>query len=380
MPNLPADLAENIRRAADEHGREGLAASASAISEHYRRRGASRGVIGGKADAVAYALSRMPATYAAVSAVLDELSLRAPEFAPATALDAGAGPGTAAWAVAERFDAALTLMDHNAEFLNLAKAVATVPAELMEADLARFELARSFDLVTCAYALTELGDTAMLQAGERLWRHCNGVLVIVEPGRPRDYERLMAVRARLFELGARIVAPCPHQGPCPLVAPDWCHFSVRLARSREHMRMKGATLGYEDEKFSYLVVAREGIGAPAAGRVIRPPFENKFSVTLDVCARGGARAAGGREPEQGGVQGGEEAGVGGRGVGLSSADGPLPASHDGPLPSSPMKGEVPAGVFGTIEDRASTLHLPLSWGRLGGGRLHRQPPSRPTLP
>jgi len=30
---------------------------------------------------------------------------------------------------------------------------------------------------------------------------------------------------------------------------------------------------------------------------------------------------------------------------------------------SPMKGEVPHRVFGTIEDRASTLHLPLhSWG------------------
>jgi hypothetical protein len=38
--------------------------------------------------------------------------------------------------------------------------------------------------------------------------------------------------------------------------------------------------------------------------------------------------------------------------------------RDGPLLSSLLKGEVPAGVLGTIENTNSTLHLPL----YGGGR------------
>jgi ribosomal protein RSM22 (predicted rRNA methylase) len=203
----------------------------------------------------------------------------------------GAGPGTAAWAVAGAYPwAPLTLIDHNREFLSLAEALApeatVAPVQLLMADLGRFDLGRRFDLVMCGYALTELRDDQMAEASERLWRHCDGVLVIVEPGRPRDYQRLMAVRRRLIELGGRVLAQCPHQAPCPLAEPDWCHFSVRLNRTRDHMRMKGGTLGYEDEKYSYLVVARPAIGKPA-GRILRRPEETKFSVTLTVCGPGG---------------------------------------------------------------------------------------------
>jgi ribosomal protein RSM22 (predicted rRNA methylase) len=290
LTELPADLGAAVRRLAE--GRQGLSDSSQRISEHYRQRGASRQVIGGADDAIAYALSRMPATYAAVSAVLDEVQVRAPDFAPRTLLDAGAGPGTAAWAVAEAFEGiASTLMDHNRSFLELAgrlaEGSALAGAELLKADLGQFELAKRYDLVTCAYALTELSDAEMLVSAERLWRHSDGLLAIIEPGRPRDYQRLMVVRRRLIELEGSVLAPCPHQQECPLTEPDWCHFSVRLNRSREHMRMKGGTLGYEDEKYSYLVVARPGIGAPAPGRVLRRPEENKFSVTLALCGADG---------------------------------------------------------------------------------------------
>jgi len=288
---MPAALGAIIRQLAEGHSN--LADRSGRISEHYRKAGTSRDVVSAEADAIAYSLSRMPATYAAVSRVLVEVLERAPDFAPNTLLDAGAGPGTAAWAAVESFyGLAPTLFDHNAEFIDLARTIAgelAADATVLRHDLTRFNLNRRFDLVTCAYALTELGDTAALDAAERLWDHTSGVLVIVEPGRPREYQRLMAVRARLIELGGTILAPCPHDAPCPLVAPDWCHFSVRLGRSREHMRMKGGTLGYEDEKYSYLVVARTGIGTRTPARVIRPPEENKFSVSLPLCAPEGTQ-------------------------------------------------------------------------------------------
>jgi len=286
MTDLPSRLLQAALELTADRG--ALKDSAGRISAHYRERGASSGVIGGATDALAYALSRMPATYAAVSAVLEELQARAPGFVPAAMLDAGAGPGTAAWAAAEAFPGiAATLLDHNPAFLDLAGGLAahaaTGDVRLERGEIGRLGAVTRYDLVTCAYALTELGDAQAVAAAERLWAACGGVLAIVEPGRPRDYERLLAVRRRLVEVGGTIIAPCPQQGECPLTAPDWCHFSVRLSRSRAHMQMKGATLGFEDEKFSYLLVTRPTLGVPAGARVLRRPEENKFSVTLSLC-------------------------------------------------------------------------------------------------
>jgi ribosomal protein RSM22 (predicted rRNA methylase) len=286
VSGLPTELRLAIQALATE--RAGLKQSAGRMSAHYRERGASREVIGGENDAIAYALSRMPATYAAAASVVAELRALAPAFEPETVLDVGAGPGTAAWAVAEAFPGiAATLIDHNPAFLELARSLggetAAGAVRVERGELTDLKLGASFPLVTCAYALTELDDRAAATAAAKLWAATDGALVIIEPGRPRDYQRLMTLRARMVSLGATVLAPCTHDHECPLQPPDWCHFAVRLERSRDHMRLKGATLGYEDEKFSYLVLVRPGIGGPAQGRVLRPPEENKFSVTLSVC-------------------------------------------------------------------------------------------------
>ncbi len=290
MSGLPTGLRLAIQSLAA--ARVGLVQSAGRMSAHYRERGASRDVIGGDNDAIAYALSRMPATYAAAQAVMAELSALATGFTPRSLLDAGAGPGTAAWAAAEAFPGiAATLLDHNPAFLDLASRLGaeTLAGSVAtrRGDLSNPDLDARYDLVTCAYALTELDDAAMQRTAERLWSATGGVLIAIEPGRPRDYQRLLALRSRLVSLGATVLAPCPHDRDCPLQAPDWCHFSIRLERSREHIRMKGASLGYEDEKFSYLMLARPGLGRSATGRVLRTPEENKFSVTLTVCKADG---------------------------------------------------------------------------------------------
>ncbi|WP_421759962.1 small ribosomal subunit Rsm22 family protein [Devosia sp.] len=293
---FPAGLADAVRRlAVEEEGGE-LKRSSTRISDHYRAEGRSINVVSRGTDAVAYALSRMPATFAAVASVFEEVRARAPGFSPDRLLDIGAGPGTATWAAAEVFPGlqSARLVDRSRDFLRLARQLgATVPHLSLEFDEADAlfssranvaDASERYAAVAAAYLLTEFDDAGVLRVAEGLWARTAGVLVIVEPGRPRDYQRLMQVRERLVSLGGDVLAPCPHNEPCPLVAPDWCHFSQRLARTKDHMRLKGASLGYEDEKFSYLVVARAGIGAAASGRVIKPTAENKVSVTLEVCA------------------------------------------------------------------------------------------------
>jgi ribosomal protein RSM22 (predicted rRNA methylase) len=72
-----------------------------------------------------------------------------------------------------------------------------------------------------------------------------------------------------------------------MAAPKWCHFAVRLPRSRAHLRAKDAEVPFEDEKFSYLAVAREGIAlGPIAGRIVAPPRRLKPEIRLTVCADG----------------------------------------------------------------------------------------------
>src|ERR1700687_556309 len=101
-PDLPAEL-----KAALDARLQGLscidaAGRAALISQTYRDGGGS-GAIRSETDALAYALARMPATYAAVTASLNALCEIRPDFDPTTLLDVGAGPGTATWAAAEAF-------------------------------------------------------------------------------------------------------------------------------------------------------------------------------------------------------------------------------------------------------------------------------------
>ena len=50
-----------------------------------------------------------------------------------------------------------------------------------------------------------------------------------------------------------------------LLAPDWCHFTQRLPRSRAHKQIKEADVPFEDEKFSYVALTRaRSRGVPPA--------------------------------------------------------------------------------------------------------------------
>src|SRR5258708_20181663 len=101
-PDLPAELKAALDARLQGFSRNDAAARAALISQTYRDGGGST-AIRTAADALAYALARMPATYAAVTASLNALREIVPHFAPKSLLDVGPGPGTAPWAAAEPF-------------------------------------------------------------------------------------------------------------------------------------------------------------------------------------------------------------------------------------------------------------------------------------
>lgn len=293
---VPPDLQSGLQGLLEGTSRNDLGQRSGRISKDYRAFAPSSQSVKQTDDVIAYALSRLPATYAALITIFDEQQSEHEGFAPRTVLDMGAGPGTASWAASAIWPSieTVTMVDHNARFLDVARTLAsgsTNPAlqaaTLEKAEITGFSAEHKYDLVIASYALTELFGVA--KAAETLMGLTKGMLVIAEPGRPRDYERLLEIRRQMLQAGATMLAPCPHANDCPLPEGDWCHFSARLPRTRDHMAAKGAVLPFEDEKFAYMAFAAKEADLQVAPyeRVLAPPHRNKHAITLKLCTPGG---------------------------------------------------------------------------------------------
>jgi ribosomal protein RSM22 (predicted rRNA methylase) len=292
-PNLPAELKAALETKLRGFSRNDAVERSAAISQTYRDGGGS-GAIKTETDALAYALARMPATYAAVTASLNALREIEPNFAPKSLLDVGAGPGTASWTAAEAFPSlqSFALLDANSALRTLALELAAGNARLSGMNYQRGEAraalvnAEAADLVVASYMIGELSEQEQGTLAELMWTKTRHVLLIVEPGTPAGYVRILALRAQLIASGAHVAAPCPHDGKCPLQTPDWCHFTQRLPRLRAHKQIKAAELPFEDEKFSYVALTR----APSArypARVLAQPVVTKVEVTAKLCTPDG---------------------------------------------------------------------------------------------
>jgi ribosomal protein RSM22 (predicted rRNA methylase) len=68
-----------------------------------------------------------------------------------------------------------------------------------------------------------------------------------------------------------------------MMSPDWCHFSARLPRSRDHKLAKAADAPFEDEKFSFLAASRSQVAEAEGTRVVAPPRRGKAEITFRTC-------------------------------------------------------------------------------------------------
>ncbi len=282
---LPEELQNAIEALVEAIPPSALKKAREALSKTYSISGSSTLTFRDGDMRLAYLASRMPATYAAVASVLKYLPI-----SPKQWLDLGAGPGTASWAIATLFPSALqgVLIEQNQETIVLGKQLASVHPVLSSAQWRSESLPvpiSNADVAIFSYSLGELASPlAMIDAWEK---SDIPFLVIVEPGTPRGFSLIRKARDRVLEFGAKLIAPCPHAFACPLKGDDWCHFSVRLPRSRLHRYLKGGDLGYEDEKYSYLIASRSAFETPSA-RILRHPQKNSGHVRLVLCTEKGA--------------------------------------------------------------------------------------------
>ena len=246
-----------------------------------------------KFERYAYLLTRLPATLAASAEVFLELKDRALGFSPSSLVDIGSGPGTASWAAQDLWPSIkeVQLLEKDQEWIKLGQQLAKSHSLIGQGKWIEHNLMHNLpieaaDLLVASYAFQELPLNRLLALVPELFLKTRQALVIIEPGTPQGFQKIQMLRDSLIKQGAKILAPCPHELSCPMQGSDWCHFSTRLARDKIHRQLKDASLPYEDEKYAYLIAARDIIAVKDyAARVIRSPIKRSGHIILDLCTK-----------------------------------------------------------------------------------------------
>jgi len=292
MAAMPNELLAALESVTAAYDNAQLEKDAKAISENYRiRTGQGNRLLTRESEAAAYAAARMPATYAAAYMAL-ESALEASKDEPHTLLDCGAGTGAATWAAAGLLELnEITCLEREAAMrsigMQLMHGGALEHAKWESWDITDGKALPKAELVIEGYMLGELKEEMRRDAAKKMWAAAEKMLLLIEPGTPQGFANLEAVREELTAQGGYVAAPCPAGTTrCPMAAGDWCHFAVRVQRTRLHKALKGGDAPFEDEKFAYLALTKTPPQAPCSARVLRHPLIAPGKITLTLCEGG----------------------------------------------------------------------------------------------
>ena len=289
--DVPEELKENINKLLEKNQINKIFEDAQNVSDRYRKNeGIGKRLLTKESEAVSYAISRMPATYAAVSSVLEQI-LDSYHESLTSIIDVGAGTGAAVWAINDR------TTSNDIKCLEREESMISIGKKLMENtdlndvkwdkfDILKDDIKENGDLVISSYMINELPKEEREKAVKKMWNATNKLLVIIEPGTPAGFANILEIRNNILNLGGNIVAPCCSIGKCPIAKDDWCAFYTRIARSSIHRQAKNGTLGYEDEKFSYIAFSKVPVDNKGE-RILRHPQINSGYVKVKVCTANG---------------------------------------------------------------------------------------------
>lgn len=290
--DIPNELKEAIEKELIGIKHENVIEESQKISKKYRENdGKGKKLVTKKLEAIAYSISRMPATYCAVHSALNS-SLKNYNEKIETVLDVGAGTGAATWAVVDLINSKqVTCLEREKEMRNIGSELmdglsSFEMVKWKEFDLTRDEIVEKADLVVSSYVINELTEEDRKSAIIKMWNATNQILIIIEPGTPEGFKHILKAREMLINKGANIIAPCAHQNECGIAKDDWCSFYVRVARSGIQRQAKKGELGYEDEKFSYIAFSRMPIEI-SNSRILRHPQINSGYVKVKLCTENG---------------------------------------------------------------------------------------------
>lgn len=276
--DLPIALIQAIDQLIEPYSLKEVAQAAQQLSERYRS--GKKSHFETELDCLAYLCTRLPATYAAIRRVFEER-----QTPPGSIVDFGAGLGTSVWAVPEATSFHLVEQDPLFQALGQ-KLTHKQGVTWQQGDLTTLDPLPEGDLYLFSYSLGEIDPSLYPKFLPRFFEKAKKEIVIIEPGTPTGFERIRTLRTLFLKWGGHLVAPCPHEKACPMEGKNWCHFAQRLPRTPWHRQLKGGTLGYEDEKFSYLIVSKKRCHT-TKNRILRTPQKKKGHVIFEVCTENG---------------------------------------------------------------------------------------------
>ena len=223
MTALPENLKNAIESETQGLGPSKLSEASEDLSKRYRdKQNRPRTFMESNAHRCAYAVARMPATFAAVKRVLRETQASLPEVSIESLLDLGAGPGTAMWAATEIYSrmTKITLVEQDTQLAAMGKRFAkrcdhpaVQRSSWQHIDLNHIEELEQHDMIVLSYVIGELKEETIKSLVEMSWLSAKKFVVIIEPGTPAGFERIRAVRSQLIDLGAQIALLAPMRKP-----------------------------------------------------------------------------------------------------------------------------------------------------------------------
>lgn len=256
-------------------------------------------------DGTAFASVALPAHYSAISAVFDHLKQRlGPDWSVQHVIDWGAGTGSGLWASSYAFQKPQEDIDNGevqfvkstlASYIGIEKreGLVKIGKRLLKGtdtgDISvswqkafhednKLSRADAGDvLALCAFTLSSLPNAVVRKKlVKEMWESGADIMVLIDHNTTAGFECIAEARENLLRMGKRemedpttedwpvrgshVVAPCPHDGACPLfnVGPRSlvCGFSQRLQRPEFVRKTKHSKIGHEDVGYSYVVIRR----------------------------------------------------------------------------------------------------------------------------
>ncbi len=216
-------------------------------------------------------------------------------------LDYGAGPGTAAFALALERPAPffLSAIDHSADMRAIAGKLLSGLKEIGSIIDLRVEAPESardekFDLIFAAHVLNELPFNAQVTLAHTLLSRLapNGTIFLIESALKEQTRELMALRDLLLhnDSSLSVAFPCTHQLACPMLArspDDWCHGTMSW-QPPFLVRQLDQLTGFNKHRLKYsafVLTRNQAAMTPSTHkfRVVAPPEKSKVGHQLMLC-------------------------------------------------------------------------------------------------
>lgn len=246
----------------------------------------SKSVFESSEDSVVYAISRMPSTFAVIYTLISDLIKQNKIENIDSIIDVGSGTGSGFFACKELFgDVDISLFERDKNMIDIFDRFET--GEIVKRfDFLKDSIDKSADLVFSNYVFSELNEDGRKIALKKMLDCSNKYVLIVDTGTPVTYENFMKLKKIVLEMGYKVIAPCQSE-KCGLKN-DYCQFYARVERSSLLKMAKSAKLSYEDEKYFYLLIAKNiGNQDNSKRRVIRRPQIKTNFVDVRLCTNAG---------------------------------------------------------------------------------------------